>query len=263
MSSFAAIEQRLRAARPGNDVQPPPFDTVLSAIEADAGGRPVAARAALVAAHPDHRSGDRGRRRPRRRRWGSAAVAGRRTRCRPPTSCPRTPKRGSAQPEAASLTPLPMRVADPEGGPPWAMRVIRTTRGLVCMQGGRLVNGQLGGLGSGYAFGADGRFHPFEAEDAIATDACPAVGAGRPAFLPGPPMIVTANALPLAGENVAPGGPRPVRPPRRGQLGRALPAVGTSPGGDGAARTGRRARSPSMPPGRPPPSSRTAPTAPT
>ena len=89
---------------------------------------------------------------------------------------PANPETGLGRPEAASLTPLPMRVADPEGGPPWAMRVIHTTRGLVCLQGGRLVNGQLGGLGSGYAFHADGRFHPFLAEDAIGSDACPAVG---------------------------------------------------------------------------------------
>ncbi len=85
------------------------------------------------------------------------------------------------------------------------MRVIRTTRGLVCLQGGRLVNGQLGGLGSGYAFGGDGRFHPFLAEDAIDTDGCPAVGSEGAAFLPGPPVIVAANGVALAGENVAPG----------------------------------------------------------
>ena len=203
MSSLAAIEQRLRAARPANDVQPPPFDTVLSAIEADPGGAGT----------------------PRERRWwqrtriivpaiaaavvlagaGGGALLLQEGKPLPAAYVlPADPETGLGQPEAASLTPLPMRVADPEGGPPWAMRVIRTTRGLVCLQGGRLVNGQLGGLGSGYAFDADGRFHPFEAEDAIATDACPAVGAGRPAFLPGPPMIVPTNALPLAGENVAP-----------------------------------------------------------
>jgi len=207
MSGFGAIEQRLRAARPAGDAQPPPLDTVLSAIERE-GAEPASGGA------------------PRERRWwqrariivpaiaaavvlagaGGTALLLQEGKPLPAAYVlPSDPETGLGQPEAASLTPLPMRVADPEGGPPWAMRVIRTTRGLVCMQGGRLVNGQLGGLGSGYAFGADGRFHPFEAEDAIATDACPAVGAGRPAFLPGPPMIVPANALPLAGENVAPG----------------------------------------------------------
>ena len=118
---------------------------------------------------------------------------------------PANPETGLGEPLAASVAPLPIRVPDPEGGPPWGMRVLRTTRGLVCLQGGRVVNGQLGGLGTGYAFGADGRFHPFVPDDAIATDACPAVAGNAPAFLPGPPVIVTANALPLAGENVSPG----------------------------------------------------------
>jgi hypothetical protein len=83
------------------------------------------------------------------------------------------------------------------------MRVIRTTRGLLCLQAGRVVDGQLGALGTGYAFHGDKRFHPFVADDAISTDACPAVGASGTAFLPGPPVIVPANGLPLAGENVA------------------------------------------------------------
>ncbi len=197
MSSFAAIEQRLRAARPGNDVQPPPFDTVLSAIEAEPAGAGA----------------------PRERRWwqrtriivpaiaaavvlagaGGGALLLQEGKPLPAAYVlPADPETGLGQPEAASLTPLPMRVADPEGGPPWAMRVIRTTRGLVCLQGGRLVNGQLGGLGSGYAFGGDGRFHPFEAEDAIATDACPAVGA-RAAGLPARPADDRAGQRAAAG----------------------------------------------------------------
>jgi hypothetical protein len=83
------------------------------------------------------------------------------------------------------------------------MRVIRTTRGLLCLQAGRVMDGRLGALGTGYSFHADRRFHPFLAEDAISTDACPAVGAGGTAFLPGPPVIVPANGLALAGENVS------------------------------------------------------------
>ncbi len=116
---------------------------------------------------------------------------------------PATPETGLGEPIPASATLLPIRVADPEGGPPWGMRVIRTTRGLLCLQAGRVVRGQLGALGSGYAFAADHRFHPFLPEDAISSDACPAVGVDGSAFLPGPPVIVPANALPLAGENVA------------------------------------------------------------
>jgi hypothetical protein len=116
---------------------------------------------------------------------------------------PATPAAGLGEPVPQTLALLPMRVADPEGGPPWGMRVIRTTRGLLCLQAGRVMDGQLGALGTGYAFHVDKRFHPFLADDAISTDACPAVGASAAAFLPGPPVIVPANGLALAGENVA------------------------------------------------------------
>jgi hypothetical protein len=212
MSSHAAIEQRLRAARPAADAPPPSLQSVLGFL-----ARAEADTAGTEAAAPEPRRGRRWWRRTRvvvpaiaavvvlAGAGGGALLLEQGTPLQAAYLLPANPETGLGRPEAASLTPLPMRVADPEGGPPWVMRVIRTTRGLECLQGGRLVNGQLGGLGSGYAFAGDGRFHPFLAEDAIATDTCPAVGGERPAFLPGPPLIVTANALPLAGENVAPG----------------------------------------------------------
>src|SRR6202043_2299227 len=62
---------------------------------------------------------------------------------------PATPSAGLGEPVPHSLALLPMRVPDPEGGPPWGMRVIRTTRGLLCLQAGRVVDGQLGALGTG------------------------------------------------------------------------------------------------------------------
>jgi len=55
---------------------------------------------------------------------------------------------------------LPLRVEDPEGGLPWGMRVVQTTRGLVCVQIGRVQNGMLGELGIDGAYHDDGRFHP-------------------------------------------------------------------------------------------------------
>jgi hypothetical protein len=55
---------------------------------------------------------------------------------------------------------LPLRVADPAGGLPWGMRIVHTTRGLVCLQLGRIDGPQLGVLGQNGAFGDDGRFHP-------------------------------------------------------------------------------------------------------
>jgi hypothetical protein len=55
---------------------------------------------------------------------------------------------------------LAMRVADPAGGLPWGMRIVHTTRGLLCLQLGRVDGSQLGVLGQNGAFGDDGRFHP-------------------------------------------------------------------------------------------------------
>jgi hypothetical protein len=111
---------------------------------------------------------------------------------------------GIGRPLAPSLALLPMRVADPAGGPPWGMRVIRTTRGLACIQAGRVLDGRLGGIGIGYAFKADGRFHPFAPADAISEDSCATVDRHGRAFQPGAPAIVTADGLPLAGENLWP-----------------------------------------------------------
>lgn len=55
---------------------------------------------------------------------------------------------------------LGLRVADPDGGPPWGLRVLRTTRGLMCVQVGRVVDGRIGVLGQDGAFDDDGAFHP-------------------------------------------------------------------------------------------------------
>jgi hypothetical protein len=55
---------------------------------------------------------------------------------------------------------LPLSVPDPHGGPPWGMRVMRTTRGVGCLQVGRLLDGTLVALGQDGAFGNDGRAHP-------------------------------------------------------------------------------------------------------
>lgn len=49
---------------------------------------------------------------------------------------------------------------DPQGGLPWGMRIVHTTRGETCLQIGRIQSGQLGVLGIDGAFADDGRFHP-------------------------------------------------------------------------------------------------------
>ena len=56
---------------------------------------------------------------------------------------------------------LPLRVPDPASGPPWGLKLIRTTRGLLCVQVGRVAFGTVGALGQDGAFHDDGEFHPF------------------------------------------------------------------------------------------------------
>jgi hypothetical protein len=66
---------------------------------------------------------------------------------------------------------LDVRTDDPDGGPPWGLRELRTTRGLGCLQIGRVVDGRLGVLGRDGLFHDDGRFHPLPA-DLIGPSAC-------------------------------------------------------------------------------------------
>lgn len=72
---------------------------------------------------------------------------------------PPVPTAGYGAATTAKL--LPIRVADPAGGLPWGLRPVRTTRGDVCLQVGRLTGGMIGALGEDGAFGNDHRFHPF------------------------------------------------------------------------------------------------------
>jgi hypothetical protein len=79
-------------------------------------------------------------------------------------------QQGTQQPNTGIGVPAPggsdllaLRAPDPEGGLPWGMRVVHTTRGETCVQVGRLDAGQLGQLGIDGAFRDDGRFHPLPA----------------------------------------------------------------------------------------------------
>jgi hypothetical protein len=67
---------------------------------------------------------------------------------------------GAGLPQPGKWKLLSLRVADPDGAPPWGMRLVRTTRGLVCVQLGRVQEGVLGELGIDGAFHNDLRFHP-------------------------------------------------------------------------------------------------------
>jgi hypothetical protein len=74
---------------------------------------------------------------------------------------------GEGIPVVGGARLLPLRAPDPAGGLPWGMRIIHTTRGLLCVQIGRVYDGRLGQLGVDGAFHDDGRFHP------LPTDALP------------------------------------------------------------------------------------------
>jgi hypothetical protein len=76
-----------------------------------------------------------------------------------PAAAPIGPSEGIGVPVSSRL--LPVRAQDPDGGLPWGMRIVETSRGLVCAQVGRIDNGQLGELGIDGAFNNDGLFHPF------------------------------------------------------------------------------------------------------
>jgi hypothetical protein len=73
---------------------------------------------------------------------------------------PATPNAGIGVPAPGGSRLLALRAADPQGGLPWGMRLVHTTRGEICVQIGRLDNDQLGQLGIDGAFHDDGRFHP-------------------------------------------------------------------------------------------------------
>ncbi|HTB50312.1 MAG TPA: hypothetical protein VK701_04985, partial [Solirubrobacteraceae bacterium] len=71
-----------------------------------------------------------------------------------------SPNSGTGVPAAGGSHLLALRAADPEGGLPWGMRLVHTTRGELCVQIGRVDDGRLGQLGIDGAFHDDGRFHP-------------------------------------------------------------------------------------------------------
>jgi hypothetical protein len=72
---------------------------------------------------------------------------------------PLSPDAGMGVPAPRGSRLLALRAADPQGGLPWGMRLVHTTRGEVCVQIGRVQDGQLGQLGLDGAFHDDGRFH--------------------------------------------------------------------------------------------------------
>jgi hypothetical protein len=70
-----------------------------------------------------------------------------------------TPRAGFGALTLGTARLLAIATPDPHGGPPWGLRVFSTTRGVGCIQVGRLLDGRIGALGQDGAFGDDGRFH--------------------------------------------------------------------------------------------------------
>jgi hypothetical protein len=78
---------------------------------------------------------------------------------KPPRGTSRDPHSGLGVSRAGSAQVLPVAAADPAGDPPWGLRYVTTSRGLGCLQAGRLVDGKIGVIGQDGAFRNDGRFH--------------------------------------------------------------------------------------------------------
>jgi hypothetical protein len=74
---------------------------------------------------------------------------------------------------------LSVRAADPAGGPPWALRMVKTSRGFGCVQLGRVVDGKLGVLGRDGSLRNDGKFHERGAEIIGQSDCQQTDGAGH------------------------------------------------------------------------------------
>ncbi|MHB1537863.1 MAG: hypothetical protein ACYCUM_03870 [Solirubrobacteraceae bacterium] len=102
------------------------------------------------------------------------------------TRHPSPPRTGVGAPIASSARLLPISFPDPGGGLPWGVRSFRTTRGMTCLQIGRLYDGRVGAL-------VRGRFRPFSLSLA-------SVPTSEAAPQPGP---VTVGGCRLPGETFA------------------------------------------------------------
>jgi hypothetical protein len=113
---------------------------------------------------------------------------------------------GAVRPGSARL--LSVATPDPVGGPPWGIRVVSTTRGVGCIEVGRVLNGRLGAIGQDGAFGNDGRFHAFPSSGLFAGAVCGNLDANGRLF-----DTVDADVVPASGD---PGDGSCVTPPPRG-----------------------------------------------
>ncbi|HEX3873835.1 MAG TPA: hypothetical protein VHW26_06795 [Solirubrobacteraceae bacterium] len=116
------------------------------------------------------------------------------------------PRSGDGGVRPGGVSRILAETPDPAGGPPWGLRVIRTTRGLVCLQVGRVVGGRIGVLGQDDLFSDDGRFHPL------------AAAVNTPSFFCYPPdadghlFVATGDVLPASGYELRFSGPDTIAP---------------------------------------------------
>jgi hypothetical protein len=87
-----------------------------------------------------------------------------------------SPAAGTGAVRAGTARMLPIRIADPGGGPRWGLRLVRTSRGDTCLQLGRVEHGEIGSLGINGAWDNDHEFHEIPANAAYA-DVCGATDA--------------------------------------------------------------------------------------
>jgi len=95
-----------------------------------------------------------------------------------------SPARRAGVPVAPSVRLLSLRAADPDGGPSWGLRTLKTTRGLGCVQLGRVYGSRLGVLGQDGAFADDGKFHE-RPPDVVGPFDCQVVDAVGHTFIAG------------------------------------------------------------------------------
>jgi hypothetical protein len=115
---------------------------------------------------------------------------------------------GSLRPGSARV--LSVSSADPAGGPPWGMRVLSTTRGVGCIEVGRVLHGRLGALGEDGAFDDDGRFHEFPARGLLGGAVCANLDAHGRLF-----DTVGSDVLPASGDT---GDGSCIAPPPPGEI---------------------------------------------
>jgi hypothetical protein len=111
-----------------------------------------------------------------------------------------SPNAGIGIPATGGSRLLALRAADPQGGLPWGIRLVHTTRGEICVQIGRLNGDQIGQLGIDGAFHDDGRFHP------LAPDVLPESSDSGDVSCNAAAPVVIGN-WPSGDRNAAPNGP--------------------------------------------------------